>query len=103
MEFGPTIVVNNYSGILEMQEAYGVYKSDSNLYGFVQNAKLNPSDENLENDYFNLINSMTELDIYSGIDWSKVPAEWASGFIHFKHNDNIVKSIAIFSHLNFKI
>lgn len=99
---GPVINVNNYSGLIEMQDAFQVCRANSYLYDFVQSGKFNPSNPNLENDYFNLINNMTELEVYSGIDWSKIPSEWSEGTLNFKHNETVIKSIAIFSHLNIK-
>jgi len=100
---GPSIIVNNYSGMIDLQDQFGIFMQNDFLHNFVAEAKSNPNNPNLENNYLDLINNRTEVEIYSGIDWSKIPSEWSEGFIHFKHNNTVVKTIAIFNHINIKI
>ena len=100
---GPSIVVNNHSGMVDLQDQFGIFMQNDFLSNFVAEAKSSPTDPNLETNYLNLITNRTEMEIYSGIDWSKIPAEWSEGFIYFKHNNSVVKTIAIFNHLNIKI
>jgi len=100
---GPNIIVNNHSGMVDLQDQFGIFMQNDFLSNFVAEAKSNPANPNLENNYLNLITNRTEVEIYSGIDWSKIPSEWSEGFIYFKHNNAVLKSIAIFNHLNVKV
>lgn len=96
----PIININNYNGLISIQDEFNVFNTNSSFYNFIQAAKSNLTNPDLENQYLNLITNITELQIYEAIDWSKIPNSWSEGLVSFKHNNDVIKSITIFSHIN---
>ena len=96
----PIININNYNGLISIQDEFSIFNINSSFYNFIQAAKSNLTNPDLENQYLNLISNITELQIYEAIDWSKIPNSWSEGLISFRHNDNTFKSVVVFSHIN---
>lgn len=94
------ISIDNYNGLISIQNDFGIFSVNSSFSNFIESAKSDLLNPDLENQYVNLITNITELQIYESIDWSKIPNSWSEGLIAFKHNDNIVKSVTVFSHIN---